>query len=70
MEPATFLAEPCRDCVDEGRDVVIRLALDLGHALGRRDDGVLANRRRRLALHGPDLRPALECRQLDVQPPA
>ena len=46
VEPATLLSEPCRDCVDEGRDVVIRLALDLGHALGARDDGMLANRHR------------------------
>ena len=36
MEPAAGRAELLRDGVDEGRDVVLRLALDLGDALRRR----------------------------------
>ena len=35
MEPAPVLAEALGDGVDERGDVVVRLALDLGHALRR-----------------------------------
>ena len=70
VEEAALLAEPLGDGVDEGRDVVVRLPLDLGDALGRRHDGTLANRRDRLARYCPDLGPPLEGGQLDVEPAA
>ena len=70
VEPASLLAEPLRDGVDEGGDVVVRLALDLGHALGRRRDGPLADRGDGLGRDDADLRPAVERRQLDVEPAA
>ena len=53
MEPAALLAEPLRDGVDERRNIVVRLALDLGHPLGRRHDGALADRGDRLARDTP-----------------
>ena len=42
MEPATVLTEGRRHRVDERRDIVVRLALELRHALGRRRDRVSA----------------------------
>ena len=70
MEPAPVLAEPLRDGVDERGDVVVRLALDLRHALRRRHDGALADRGDRLARHDADLGPAVERCELDVEPAA
>ena len=68
VEQAALLAEPLGDRVDEGGDVVVRLALDLGDPLGRRHDGALADRGDGLARDGTDLGPALEGGQLDVEP--
>ena len=70
MEPPALLAEPFRDGVDERCDVVVGLALDLGHALRSRDDGVLADRGSRLTRHRPDLHPPVEGRQFDFEPTA
>ena len=68
VEPAAFLARPSGDDVDERGDVVVRLALDLGDALGRRHDRPLADRRDRLGGDDADLGPALEGSQLDLEP--
>ena len=68
MEPASFLAEPLGGGIDERRDVMVRLALDLGHPLRRRQDDVLADRSDVLVRDGADLGPALERSQLDVEP--
>ena len=70
VEPAPLLAEPLGGGVDERRDIVVRLALDLGHALRRRQDDVLADRGDVLVRDGADLGPALERCQFDVEPAA
>ncbi len=70
VEPAAVLAEAFRDGVDEGGNVVIRLALDLGDALRRGHGRAHADRRHRLVRHGPDGSPALERSELDVEPAA
>ena len=53
VEEAAFLAQPLGDGVDECGDVVVRLALDLGHACRRRHDRALADRVDRLAGTAP-----------------
>ena len=68
MEPPSLLSEPLRDGVDERGDIVVRLAFDLGDALGRGSDGALRIAGNRVARHDPDLGPAFERGQLDVEP--
>ena len=47
VEEAAVVAEPLGDRIHEGRNVVVRLPLDLGDPLGRRDDGAARESRRR-----------------------
>ena len=68
VEPATLLAESGRDRIDERGNVVVRLALDLGDALGARDDRPAPDLVDRIVRHEPDLGPPLERRELDVEP--
>ena len=68
VEEAALLAQSLGDGVDEGGDVVVRLALDLGDRSGV---GTTARSRiaaTRLAWDGANLGPALEGSQLDVEP--
>ena len=69
VEPAALLAEPVLDGVDEGGEVVVRLALELGDPLRRRRDRArpriasAASRR-----DDPELGPGVERGELDLEP--
>ena len=67
VEPAAVLAEGLRDRIDERRDVVVRLPLELRDPFRRRrmrDSAHPLDRGRR---HDADRTPAVECRQLDLE---
>ena len=68
VEPAPFRAELRCDRVDESRGVVVRPLLDLGHPLGARRDSLGSNRLGCLGGHDARLRPAVERRELDLEP--
>ena len=68
MEPASFRAELLRHGVDEGGSVVVGRPLDLGHAFGRGHGDARADRANVAFGDRTNARPALECRQLDVEP--
>ena len=70
VEPAAVLAERLGDRVDERGDVVVRLALDLGDARRRRRAAPRADRGRRRRPGRRRARPAVERRQLDLEPRA
>ena len=68
VEPTPGSAEPLGDGVDERGDVVLGPLLDLGHALGRRRHGARADLLGGLARDDADLGPAVERRELDLEP--
>ena len=57
MEPTAGRTETLGHRVDEGGEVVLRSLLELGHALGRGNDGAIPSLRGRLAGHGSKLGP-------------
>ena len=71
-DPASIALEAYRrlgrDCVDEGGEIVLRLALELGHALRRRRLRALPDLGYRVRRDGAQLGPGLEGGELDVQP--
>ena len=69
VEPAPVLAEPLRHGVDERRGVVVELRLELRDALGRRNRCAGADLAGRVLRNGADFGPAVERRELDLQPP-
>jgi hypothetical protein len=68
MEPAPGRPELTRDGVDERNHVVVRLPLDLRDALRCRSDRVQADFLSGLRGYDPNLRPAVERRELDLEP--
>jgi hypothetical protein len=68
VQPAAGLPERLRCGVDEGREIVLRPLLDLGHAFRRRGDGALADGGGILRRHDADLRPRIQGCQLDLEP--
>ncbi len=69
MEVPAVLPELLGNGVDEGGDVVLRLGLELGHALRRGRGCASDNLVDRGLGDGADLRPRRERRELDVEPP-
>ena len=70
VEPTAVGSERRRDRVDERSDVVVRLALELGDALGGRRERADANSLHHLPGNDVDARPPLEGRELDLQHPS
>ena len=68
MNPASLRAELLGHRIDERGRVVVGDALDLGHAFRRGHGDALADRADVVLRDLTDARPALECRQLDVEP--
>src|SRR5207248_12903 len=68
VDPAALGAELLGDRVDEGREIVVGRRLDLRDPLGRRRDGVLADRCDVVGRNHSDLRPGIERRELHVEP--
>ena len=68
MEEPSLLAEPLRDGVDEGGDVVLGLGLDLGHAGGGGSDRALGDLVDRGSGDAAQLGPALQRGQLHLEP--
>ena len=69
MKEAAHGPELGGDGVDECGDVVLSLLLDLGHLFRCGRYGALSNFARDLVWDNAEFRPAVERRQLDVQPP-
>jgi hypothetical protein len=68
VEPASRRPEVFRDRVDEGGEVVVGLALDLGHALRPRRPCGGADLGDRVERNRAQLAPGLERCELDLQP--
>ena len=68
VDPASRRADLLRHRVDEGGEVVLRLALELGDPLGARRLDPLADLGNRVGGDGAELGPGLEGGELDVQP--
>ena len=68
VDPAALRPELLGDRVDEGGEVVVGRLLDLGHALGGRRPAPRADRGDVLRRDGSDLGPAVERRELHLEP--
>jgi hypothetical protein len=69
VDPAACGADALRDRVDEGGEVVLRLALELRDALWCRRLGTLADLRDRIGGNCAKLGRRFQCRELHVEPP-
>src|SRR5436305_10980133 len=68
VHPAAFRSELLGDGVDERREIVVGRLLDFAYALYRWRDGVRTDGGHIVSRHGADFGPAVEGRQLDVEP--